>query len=110
MHIGSSDGNGTASAIVHTNSKRPLDSDTMVYNAAVFYSFLQRTDAPERRRKLILSTIPSLLNGVVASGKEKIRELASVSDAVMAGGAPLDYANGEELVQNGVNLLIAYGM
>ena len=110
MNLVSSSGVGTTSLLVHTTSKRPLDSDTMIRNAAVCRSFLERTRAPERGRKLILAAVPSLLTSVVGSGKDKMKELAKVADAVTFGGAPLDYENGEELARNGANVVAVYGM
>jgi hypothetical protein len=47
---------------------------------------------------------------VVAKGKEAIKELARTTNAVLYAGASLPMADGDALVEGGVQIFVGYGM
>jgi hypothetical protein len=101
---------GSASLI--SSSIKPWTGESLLRDLKKLNLFLETQDLEKfgiSKEPLVL-TIPSLLVDIATSGPETIDELAKGSKGVLFGGAGLPDKVGDFLAENGVNILVGYGM
>ena len=87
----------TGTSTIMARSSKPINGEATLRHLSKFSD-------------VALAGLPSVLEEIVASGEEAIKDLASRVKYISFGGAPLSVTAGDTLASYGINLVSVYGM
>lgn len=94
------------------SSNKPYTPESVLASVTKFKNYLYSLPFEKQGilKDMMLVTIPSILEGIIAMGPEAIQTLARDTGSIMYAGAPLPVVSGNKLAEKGAVLHNLFGM